>query len=338
MQCTAILLALACIVHLQVADAFLPVSRPQILRTGASSVIASGTALQMSTAWDSGSYLLKLAQAFVESDFGVTQKSLLSSEFSCSGPTFKGISRESYLAGLAKETEAFQTAVPDFDIRGYDFQVDALDPSTVWFKIRPRGTITGPFVYQGQTYLPNNRAFELPVQQMSITLAKETVGKITRVTAGYVVDRLTGNTGGLPGPLGVLHILGDAPYLPPPVALPAPFQEPEMISLARATLLAGLGRSDPSLLAEDFQYSDPLLVLSKSEYLDHTLAVVEGVEGADKLTPASFQVDSLEPDRVWVIARSTGGAPEAISISLDSRGLCYRITSGYSLDIEQGDL
>lgn len=46
---------------------------------------------------------------------------------------------------------------------------------------------------------------------------------MTRLTAGYVIDRLSGNTGGLAGPTGLLYAIGERPsefdYLPPIVVL-----------------------------------------------------------------------------------------------------------------------
>jgi hypothetical protein len=128
MQCSAILLALAGLLHLaDLADAYLPVSRSLLHAgsVGGMGVVGGvggvgvvgvvggvggvggmdgvgGVALRMSSEEeDPSSSLLVLAKAFVASDFGVTLPSLLSKEFTCSGPTFKGITRESYLAGLA---------------------------------------------------------------------------------------------------------------------------------------------------------------------------------------------------------------------------------------------
>lgn len=71
--------------------------------------------------------------------------------------------------------------------------MDEKDPTVVWFKIRPKGTLTGPFAYKGEVYLPHMKKVELPIQQLSVTVVS---GIVARLTAGYIIDRLTGNTGG----------------------------------------------------------------------------------------------------------------------------------------------
>jgi len=331
--------------------------------------------------------ILTIAKSFVSSDFGVTRSSLLAKNFTCSGPSFRGVSKQSYMTGLTIETKAFEAAVPDFALQSYDFVVDNEDKDTVWFKIRPCGTVTGPFAYRGEAYLPNNKAFQFPVQQMSATIKN---GKVARVTAGYVVDRLSGTTGGLPGPLGILYVLGEVPsslsYLPPLVALKrffgrnrrpitkkvknSPFLEAVMLSLAKAIVESDLGLADESLLSADFQYSDPLMgPLTKEEYLSSSVGTIRSVKEAGvsdyQLNAYNYAIDPFEPDRVWAVARPTGsrrilvnsanadtggaeeeeelaiyvyeGPPEAISVSFDKKGLCYRVTAGYSLDREQGN-
>jgi len=161
--------------------------------------------------------LISIARDFVSSGFGVADPSLLSDvKFSCTGQMFKLYSKEKYVSGLSKETSAFRRAMPDFEFRPYDFEIDPANSNTVWFKIRPKGTLTGPFSFKGDVYIPNNAVVELPLQLCSVSVES---GKVTRVTAGYVMDRFTGNTGGYPGPFGVLYALGYAPnkftFFPP---------------------------------------------------------------------------------------------------------------------------
>lgn len=134
--------------------------------------------------------LISVAKTFASTNLGVSNPSLLTSDFVCSGPDFVCGSKDTYVAGLTKETQVFQKAMPDFDLRPYGFMVDETRPDTVYFKIRPRGSITGPFVYKGEVYAPNNKVVELPVQQLSVTIRE---GQVGRVTAGYIVDRQSGN-------------------------------------------------------------------------------------------------------------------------------------------------
>ena len=139
---------------------------------------------------DTSRGLISVAKTFASTNLGASNPSLLTSDFVCSGPDFVCGSKDTYVAGLKKETEVFQKAIPDFDLRPYGFIVDETRSDTVWFKIRPRGTITGPFVYKGEVYAPNNKVVELPIQQLSVTIRG---GQVGRVTAGYIVDRQSGN-------------------------------------------------------------------------------------------------------------------------------------------------
>ena len=154
--------------------------------------VTTGTRLMMMSEGgdDTSRGLVSVAKTFASTNLGVSNPSLLTADFVCSGPDFVCGSKDTYVAGLKKETEVFQKAMPDFDLRPYGFMVDETSPDTVWFKIRPRGTITGPFVYKGEVYAPNNKVVELPIQQLSVTIRGAQVG---RVTAGYIVDRQSGN-------------------------------------------------------------------------------------------------------------------------------------------------
>lgn len=210
MRVILIALVVACIAC--IADGFRAATgratHPRVALHGRSSLRMNGGDSQA---------LISIARDFVSSGFGVADQTLISDErFSCTGQLFKLTSKEKYVSGLAKETSAFRRAMPDFEFRPYDFEVDPANPSTVWFKIRPKGTLTGPFSFKGEVYLPNKAEVELPLQLCSVSIDKS---KVTRVTAGYVMDRFTGNTGGYPGPFGVLYALGYAPnkftFFPP---------------------------------------------------------------------------------------------------------------------------
>ena len=307
------------------------------------------------------SSLIGIARSFAATNLGVSDPSLLADNFVCSGPSFNGIEKKAYLGGLTKETAVFQRAIPNFDLRPYSFAVDETQSDTVWFKIRPKGTITGPFAYKGEVYLPNKQVVEMPAQQLSVTIRS---GQVTRLTAGYPIDRFTGNTNGLAGPQAILYALGEAPskfsYTPPAVVIRqflartkkpvkrqavkvSPFARSVMTSLAKRVLETSLGLEDDSLLSSDFQFSGPLVgPLSKEEFLKGL-----GSFNLKEMLPDlrsdffNYEIDSYDPERVWVIskAKATGykSAPEAISVSFNEQGLCYRASAGYILDKDQGN-
>ena len=325
------------------------------------------------------SKLITVARSFVTTNLGVTDPSLLSDSFVCSGPSFDDIDKKSYLLGLSAETAIFQRAMPDFNLRPYSFSVDEAQSDIVWFKIRPKGTLTGPFSYKGEVYLPNQKVVELPAQQLSVTIRS---GQVTRVTAGYSIDRFTGNTGGLAGSSGVLYSLGEAPskfcYLPPAVVVRqffartkkpvqrkpvkiSPFPVAVMTTLAKRVVETNFGASESSLLAPDFQFAGPLVgPLGKEEFVG-ALKTFNLKSLLPDLETKSycFEVDSYDPERVWAISRSTGtqtgdlvfggkvlgpatgnlyqSSPEAVSLSFNEQGLCYRVSAGYILDKEQGN-
>jgi len=244
MRSAAVVVLLAFLLALWEGEAFHITPRLALVRSratysddGCTPLHAPRQSLRMAATSGSDS-LISIARDFVSSGFGVADPSLLSSEkFSCTGQLFKLYSKEKYVSGLSKETSAFRRAMPDFEFRPYDFEIDPANPSTVWFKIRPKGTLTGPFSFKGDVYLPNKNVVELPLQLCSVTIEKS---KVTAVTAGYVLDRFTGNTGGYPGPYGVLYALGYAPnkftFFPPAAVVK---------QLIGRTRKVSWGRSDP---------------------------------------------------------------------------------------------
>ena len=323
--------------------------------------------------------LIAVARSFVTTNLGVNDPSLLSESFVCSGPSFNAIDKKSYLLGLTAETAVFERAMPDFNLRPYSFSVDETQSDIVWFKIRPKGTLTGPFSYKGEVYLPNQKVVELPAQQLSVTIRS---GQVARVTAGYSIDRFTGNTAGLAGSAGVLYALGEAPskfsYLPPAVVVRqffartkkpvqrkpvkiSPFPVAVMTTLAKRVIETSFGAEEPSLLAPDYQFAGPVVgPLGKEEFVNALKSFSLKSLLPDLITKSyCFEVDSYDPERVWVISKGSGtqtgeivlggkvlgpatgnpyqGAPEAVSLSFNEQGLCYRTTAGYILDKEEGN-
>jgi len=135
-----------------------------------------------------------------------------------------------------------------------------------------------------------------------------------------------------------------------------PIKPTELICKAKEVLASEFGTAegcDGSCLADDFQFVAPIVgPLSKAEFL--------GAFGSFKLKDAIpdlkdnswFQVDPLEPNRVWFFSRATGthtgplnfGAPipatgrsiqmppQAQSMLFDEQGKCYTLTVGYCMD------
>lgn len=325
--------------------------------------------------------VIATARLFATTSLGINNPGSLAEDFVCSGPNFDDIGKKKYLADFTKETTTLQRAMQDFDIRPYSFRVDESQPdfNVVWFKIRPKGKLTGPFAYKGETYLPNQKSLEFPIQQMSVTIRS---GQISRVTAGYTIDRFSGNTGGLAGPLGVLYALGESPskfaFLPPAVVIRhffsrsvrikqrktvnvSPFPVAVMISLAKRVIETSLGAEEPELLSSDFQFSGPLVGPLQKD------AFVNALKSFDLRTPFpnlkaetyNYEIDSFDPERVWAISESSGtqtgplvlggkivqeasgikyvSCPEAVSVSFNEQGLCYKATGGYILDKKKGN-
>lgn len=175
--------------------------------------------LRMVSDDDVSNGIVSIARQFVQTGFGVAEPSLLAEDFTCSGPA-STFGKSGYLSRQTRELATFQRAVPDFDTRAYNYQIDAFDSNKVWFSLRPIGTVTGPLSYNGEVLLPNNKEVEFPVQQMSVTIQDN---KVIKCTMGYVADRIVGNTGGIVGIPGLLYALGEKPnkfsYLPAAVVL-----------------------------------------------------------------------------------------------------------------------
>ena len=240
---------------------------------------------------------LSVARRFVGGRLGRDCPELIADDFSASGPASLVTGKKSYLSDTT--VTAIYKAMPDLDLRAYAFQTDSEDPNTVWFKFRPEGSVSQPFVYKGEVYPPSMlRGVEFPVQQGSVTTDKN--GQIVRLTTDYVIDRLTGNTNGLTGANGVLTALGQDPlgFSTQPVGFAIqkffgrnrkpvnlgrrepPLPPAVMISLTKQVLATRFGSQDPSLLARNFVFSGPTeLPLSKIEFL----------RSADRLTGCEFQ-------------------------------------------------
>lgn len=140
-----------------------------------------------------------------------------------------------------------------------------------------------------------------------------------------------------------------------------PLKPDELIAKAKAVLASEFGTAkdaDDSCLAEDFQFVAPIVgPLSKAEFL-RAFGSFKLKEAVPDLKDNSwFQVDPLEPNRVWFFSRATGthtgplnfgstiaatgrkiqSPPQAQSMLFDTSGKCYTLTVGYCMDKRIGN-
>jgi hypothetical protein len=118
-------------------------------------------------------------------------------------------------------------AFPDMDNHFHNIHVDPFEPNRVWWFTRATATHMGPLLGKPAT----GKRLVLPPQANSFTFNEE--GKITQVTAGYVMDRRIGNTGGLGGVFGYFWGTGNP--------LPIPECQPHRKSL-RFRMLGLIGK------------------------------------------------------------------------------------------------
>ena len=119
--------------------------------------------------------VISIARTLAASSLGLTAPDLLSDDFIYSTPN-ESLDKENFLTSYGKTLQDIERAIPNYDDRPYSFTIDTSTADKVWFKIQPRGTISGPFSYRGEVYLPNDRNIEFPTQQLSATIKS---GKVT---------------------------------------------------------------------------------------------------------------------------------------------------------------
>jgi len=140
-----------------------------------------------------------------------------------------------------------------------------------------------------------------------------------------------------------------------------PISPEVLVGKAKAVLGCEFGTkngADASCLSEDFQFVAPIIgPLGKQEFLN-AFGSFKVKEALPDLSDNSwFQVDPLEPNRVWFFSRATGthtgtlqfGAgvpatgkavrmpPQAQSMLFDEQGKCYTLTVGYAMDKRIGN-
>ena len=111
-----------------------------------------------------------------------------------------------------------KSAFPEMSSNYHHWRVCPFEPNRVWYSIKYIGSNTGPVLGRPAT----GRKVESPIQAHSITFNEK--GEVQKFTIGYVMDKETGNTGGLGGVFGLFYAIGYAlpfpeaqPYSPSPL-------------------------------------------------------------------------------------------------------------------------
>lgn len=141
--------------------------------------------------------LIVKAKDFIEADYGGADTSWLADEFEFVGPFVGPLTRQQYLDALGGNLNPSQ-GFPDLVGRQFGFCADPVEPGRVWWITRPTGTFQNTFFGAD----PDGRRIETPPQGMGCVFNTE--GKVVKINVGAVIDRTSGNTGGLGGLFGFL--------------------------------------------------------------------------------------------------------------------------------------
>ena len=144
-------------------------------------------------------------------------------------------------------------AFPDLAANPHHLRVDPFEPNRVWWSVKYIGTNTGPLLGRPATM----KSVESPIQAQSVTFNEK--GEITKFTIGYVLDKETGNTGGLGGVFGLFYACG--------VGLPFPEAQPWQPSPIYGSLMSvnkaiqGVFKANPDVKKTTF---DVLTTIGKA--------------------------------------------------------------------------
>ena len=140
-----------------------------------------------------------------------------------------------------------------------------------------------------------------------------------------------------------------------------PIPPEKLVARAKEILASEFGTaagSDSGSLAEDFQFVAPIIgPLGKEEFMKAFGSFKLKDAVPDLADNSWFQVDPLEPNRVWFFARATGthtgtlnfgrpipatnkrieAPPQAQSMLFNEQGQCYTLTVGYCMDKRIGN-
>ena len=188
----------------------------------ASAMGTEPTSMMISDEPDAGSFaippdqLISLAKAFTSAQIAGTAdgsnggSDWFASDFRFVAPVVGPFDKELFIDSL--KGFDLKTAFPTLSSNYHHWRVDPFEPNRVWYSIKYTGTNDGPVLGRPAT----GRRVDSPVQAHSVTFNEK--GEVTKFTIGYVLDKETGNTGGLGGVFGLFYAIGYA--LPFPEAQP----------------------------------------------------------------------------------------------------------------------
>ena len=151
--------------------------------------------------------LVAKAKDFIASDYGAEDTAMLAADFQFVGPIVGPLSRQEYLDALGGNLNP-SVGFPDLVGRQFGFHADPIEPGRVWWVSRPTGSFTQPFFGADPEEGPP-RIIETPPQAMGVVFNTE--GRVSKINVGVVMDRTSGNTGGLGGLFGFLWFVGKSP-------------------------------------------------------------------------------------------------------------------------------
>eukprot|EP00802_Teleaulax_amphioxeia_P017560 Tamp_17721.p1 GENE.Tamp_17721~~Tamp_17721.p1 ORF type:complete len:236 (+),score=36.00 Tamp_17721:59-709(+) len=142
--------------------------------------------------------------------YAAPQPDLFAEDFVFRAPVVGPLCKKDYLQtmGLFKLWEA----LPDMSANAFGWCVvpskrgDVSGEVTVRVYVQNTGTHTGPLDVGSLVIPPSGKSYEGTTESIAITLNPD--GKVKMLTAGYVVDRLSGNGGGLGAVAGILVAIG----------------------------------------------------------------------------------------------------------------------------------
>merc|ERR1712031_121028 len=179
--------------------------------------------------------LIGLAKAYIASQEAEDGVDWFSSDFRFVAPVVGPFDKDTFVTSL--KGFDLRTVFPDLSANNHHFRVDPFEPNRVWWSVKYTGKNTGEVFGQPAT----GRSVDSPIQAQSATFNEK--GEITKFTIGYVLDKETGNTGGLGGVFGLLYAIGKG--------LPFPEAQPYQPSIIYGTAMKG------NKMIQDFSKQNP---------------------------------------------------------------------------------
>lgn len=151
--------------------------------------------------------LIRRCQEVIDANLGTDDpERFLSPSFEFVGPTDGPIGQAKYARMTGPVLRAIKDSFPDVETNYYNFRVDPFEPNRVWYNTRATATMTEPLVVGGSTFDPNGEAILQAPQAASMSF--DTAGMVTELTAGFSLDRRSGNTSGLTAVYAVFRHAG----------------------------------------------------------------------------------------------------------------------------------